>query len=349
MKIALITGSAGLVGSECCLFFSGRFDLVAGIENDQRKIFFGDSSSIKNTLDFLKIKLPNLLNFEIDIRNKNALEDIFSEYNKDIKLIIHTAAQPSHDWSALMPAIDFEINASGTLNVLESARHYSPNAKIIFVSTNKVYGDHPNRLPLVENPTRWELRDEHFYFKNGIDEQMPIDNCIHSPFGVSKTSADLMVQEYGRYFNLRTVIFRAGCITGPLHQGAQLHGFLAYLTRCILEGKLYTIFGYKGKQVRDIIHVKDLVEAFGKIEENFDGRGDVFNIGGGRSSNCSVLEAIDKLQSITGKKLIYNYVNENRIGDHIWWITNYKKFQDQYPEWKINHKLEDILTELASP
>ncbi|HLF34021.1 MAG TPA: NAD-dependent epimerase/dehydratase family protein [Cyclobacteriaceae bacterium] len=348
MKIAVITGSGGLVGSECCLYFSAYFDHVLGIDNDQRKFFFGEKASVEDTIEFLRKNLSNFLSFGTDIRNNSKLEEIFLKYGRDIRLVIHAAAQPSHDWSATAPYTDFEINALGTLNILELVRKFSPEAIVIFISTNKVYGDHVNNLPLVETRTRWELADTHPYFKNGIDEKFMIDNCLHSPFGVSKTAADLLVQEYGKYFGLNTVVFRAGCITGPRHKGARLHGFLAYLTKCLMKGNKYTVYGYRGKQVRDVIHVKDLVNAFGMVVvEKYTLKGEVYNIGGGRESNCSILEAIGLLESLTGKKFEFEIEKENRKGDHKWWISDTSKFQDRYSGWRIQYRIEDIIRELA--
>ena len=344
MSTVLITGSAGLIGSESVSFYSKKkFDIV-GIDNNFRKFFFGEEASISWKLDELKEKNKNYAHFDIDIRNNNELTKIFKKYNKDISLIIHCAAQPSHDWSIKDPQLDFSINANGTLNLLENTRKYSSNAVFIFCSTNKVYGDSPNKLPLIELSKRWEIEDSHTYFL-GIDEKMSVDSSIHSLFGASKLSADILVQEYGKYFNLKTTCFRGGCLTGPDHSGAMLHGFLSYLMKCSILKKKYIINGYKGKQVRDNIHSHDLVQAFDLVfnKPNF---GEVFNIGGGREINCSILEAIDICNNISGNQLEIEFSDIPRIGDHIWYISNLKKFKNFYPNWKFKYNLEKILKEI---
>jgi len=345
MNIALISGSAGLIGSEAVEFLSEKFDLLIGIDNDMRAYFFGkDASTVWNN-DRLKEKIRNYKSYNIDIRELKSLEKVFGEYGKDIKLVLHTAAQPSHDWAAKEPQTDFTVNANGTLNMLEFTRIYCPDAVFIFTSTNKVYGDNPNKLPLVELSERWEIEESHPYFKEGIDENMSIDQTKHSLFGASKVAADVLVQEYGRYFNMKTGVFRGGCLTGPMHSGTQLHGFLSYLMKCAINGDHYTIFGYKGKQVRDNIHSWDLVNMLWHFYLK-PGVGEVYNAGGSRHSNCSMKEAIKMCEAITGKKMNYSYSEENRIGDHIWYISDLSKFKKHYPDWAYKYNLEDILTEI---
>lgn len=345
MKIIIITGSAGLIGSEAVGFFSDKFDLVIGIDNNLRQYFFGKEGSIEWNNDRLLEKYPNYRHYPIDIRDTQALEKLFREYGSDIKLILHTAAQPSHDWAAKEPFTDFTVNANGTLNMLEMQRQFAPEAVFIFTSTNKVYGDTPNSLPLKELESRWEIDEQHPYFENGIDEQMTIDQSKHSIFGASKVAADVLVQEYGKYFGLKTGVFRGGCLTGPNHSGAKLHGFLSYLMKCAITGEHYTIFGYKGKQVRDNIHSRDLVNMFWHFYKN-PGCGEVYNAGGGRHSNCSMLEAIRSCEKITGNKMNYSYTDNNRIGDHIWWISDVSKFKSHYPQWDWHYDVNAILTEI---
>ena len=345
MAIALITGSAGLVGSESVCFFANKGFQVVGVDNDMRKVFFGEYASTAWNRDQLKEIVPNYVHYSIDIRDQKAVESLFQRYNKDIKLIIHTAAQPSHDWAAKDPVTDFTVNANGTLVLLEITRRYCPDAIFIFTSTNKVYGDTPNHLPLVERETRWEVEESHPYYEYGIDESMSIDQSKHSLFGVSKVSADVLVQEYGRYFGMKTACFRGGCLTGPNHSGTQLHGFLAYLMRCAITGEQYTVFGYKGKQVRDNIHSYDLVNMFWHFYQK-PGVGEVYNAGGSRYSNCSMLEAVKICDKITGKRMIWSYSETNRNGDHIWWISDLRKFQLHYPEWKYKYNLEQIMIEI---
>jgi CDP-paratose 2-epimerase len=345
MKIALITGSGGLIGSESVSFFSDKFDLIIGIDNDLRQYFFGKEASTEWNRNRLSDKFNNYRDYAADIRDYKELEKIFSEYGSDIALIVHTAAQPSHDWAAKEPLTDFSVNATGTLNLLELTRIHCPEAVFIFTSTNKVYGDNPNDLPLVELETRWEIDQSHPYFTNGIDEKMSIDHSKHSVFGASKVAADIMVQEYGKYFNIKTGVFRGGCLTGPNHSGAQLHGFLAYLMKCAITGTHYTIFGYKGKQVRDNIHSFDLVNMFWHFYQN-PRAGEVYNAGGSRFSNCSMLEAIGMCEEITGSKLSYSYSDANRIGDHIWYISDVSKFQKHYPGWTFRYGIGETLTEM---
>ena len=344
MKIALITGSAGLVGSETVAFLVRKGFFIVGIDNDMRSYFFGQEASTKWKLRELKNKhKKKYSNYAIDIRDSNALEKLFKKYK--FQLIVHTAAQPSHDWAAKEPLTDFGINAQGTMNLLELYRRYCPKATFIFTSTNKVYGDTPNALPLVELEKRFEISAKH-PFSNGINESMSIDNCKHSIFGASKVAADIMVQEYGKYFGLNTAVFRCGCITGPAHSGTQLHGFLSYLVKSIANEKPYTVFGYKGKQVRDNIHSHDLVNMFWNYHQNPKEKGVVYNAGGGRYANVSMLEAIEKIEKITGKKAIVSYNPENRIGDHIWYVSNLSKFKSHYPDWKPAYNIDKTIREI---
>jgi len=344
MKIVLVTGSAGLIGSEAVRFFHARGFKIIGIDNDMRKYFFGEEASTQWNLAELKKECSDFTNYDADIRDFDAVSRIFAEYGKDITLVIHTAAQPSHDWAAKEPFTDFGVNATGTLNMLEAERQYCPEAVFIFTSTNKVYGDNPNQLPMIELETRWEIDSSHPYYKNGIDENMPLDHCKHSIFGASKVAADIMVQEYGRYFGIKTGVFRGGCLTGPRHSGAELHGYLAYLMKCAITGREYQIFGYKGKQVRDNIHSYDLVNCFYYFYQN-PRCGEAYNIGGSRFSNCSMLESIRLCEDIAGKKMKTKYVKTNRIGDHIWWISDISKFLTHYPGWKLTKNITDILIE----
>jgi CDP-paratose 2-epimerase len=345
MKIILVTGSAGLIGSESVRFFCDRGYTVVGIDNNMRQFFFGeDASTDWNRDQLLHDYGEKYYHHEVDIRDQEAITNIFKTYNKDIDLIIHTAAQPSHDWAAREPYTDFTINANGTLVLLENTRQICPEATFIFCSTNKVYGDNPNYLPFVEQELRWEIEETHPYWK-GIDETMSIDNCKHSLFGASKVAADILVQEYGCYFGMRTATFRGGCLTGPNHSGTELHGFLSYLMKCTLSGTRYTIYGYKGKQVRDNIHSYDLVNAFYQFYQA-PRIGEVYNIGGGRFSNCSILEAIQVCERIADRKLNWSYVESNRIGDHIWWISDLRKFKTHYPEWNLTYGIEEILKEI---
>lgn len=345
MTIAIVTGSAGLIGSESVRFFSDKFDVIIGIDNDQRAYFFGQDASTEWCKTQLEENISNYKHYNLDIRNYADLETVFKEYNADIKLIIHTAAQPSHDWAAKEPITDFTINANGTLNLLELTRLNAPDAVFIYTSTNKVYGDTPNYLPLEELEDRWEISENHQYFKEGIDEQMSIDHSKHSLFGASKLAADVLSQEYGKYFDMNVGIFRGGCLTGPNHSGTQLHGFLSYLMKCAITGDHYSVFGYKGKQVRDNIHSYDLVNMFYHFYQN-PRQGEVYNAGGSRHSHCSMKEAIALCEAITGKKMNYSYVENNRIGDHIWYISDVSKFKSHYPDWTYKYDLNDILSQI---
>lgn len=345
MNVLVVTGSAGLIGSEAVEFLSDKFDLVVGIDNNQREYFFGEGASVEWNNDRLKSKYNNYKHHSIDIRNYTDLEVVFKEYGNDIKMILHTAAQPSHDWAANEPLTDFTINANGTMNLLELTRLYCIKATFVFTSTNKVYGDTPNNLPLVELENRWELDEKHHWFEKGIDESMSIDNSKHSLFGASKVSADVMAQEYGKYFGMNVGIFRGGCLTGPNHSGAKLHGFLSYLIKCAITGDHYTIFGYKGKQVRDNIHSWDLVNMFWHFHQN-PRQGEVYNAGGSRHSNCSMQEAILLGEEMLGKKMNYSYAEDNRIGDHIWYVSDISKFREHYPSWEYKYGLDDIFSQI---
>lgn len=346
MSIALITGSSGLIGSETAKFFHDKGLDIIGVDNNMREYFFGADGSTNWNTQSLQKNLKRFKHYSQDIRDLSSMEKLFQEHAKDIKVVIHTAAQPSHDWAAREPFTDFTVNANGTLVLLECARKFSPNASFIFTSTNKVYGDTPNYLPLVEQKNRWELDPSHKYAEFGIDESMSIDQSKHSIFGASKVAADVMVQEYGRYFGMNTAVFRGGCLTGPAHSGAELHGFLAYLVKCAITGKQYTIFGYKGKQVRDNIHSYDLVNAFWHYFQK-PRSAEVYNAGGSRHSNCSMLEAIQIIEGLVGKRMNYTHSDQARSGDHIWWVSDVRKFQNHYPEWKYKYDIHGILKEIV--
>ncbi len=326
MDVAIVTGSAGLIGAESVRFLSEKGFAVAGLDNDMRKYFFGEEASTAWSRRRLENSIANYEHHTVDIRDHKAVDMVFGEYGSDIKLIVHTAAQPSHDWAAREPMTDFSVNAQGTLVLLEAARAHCQKATFVFTSTNKVYGDNPNRLPLVELDTRWDVDESHAYFERGIDESMSIDHCKHSLFGASKVAADVMVQEYGRYFGMNTGVFRGGCLTGGGHSGTELHGFLSFLMQCCMVGRTYTIFGYKGKQVRDNIHSRDLVNMFWHFHQN-PRPGEVYNAGGSRHSHCSMQEAIALCEEISGKRLNKKYADESRIGDHIWYVSDVSKFR----------------------
>jgi CDP-paratose 2-epimerase len=345
MRVAVVTGSAGLIGAETVRFFAQQGFEIVGIDNDMRKYFFGEEASTTWSRINLEHTVPQYRHFSVDIRNAKEINHIFAEIGNQVDVVIHTAAQPSHDWAANEPMTDFSVNATGTLVLLEAVRKYCQDAVFIFTSTNKVYGDAPNNLPLVEKDTRWELDASHPYYENGIDESMNIDHCKHSLFGASKVAADILVQEYGRYFGLKTGVFRGGCLTGGGHSGTELHGFLSYLMKCCLTGRKYTIYGYKGKQVRDNIHSWDLVNMFWHFFQN-PKSGAVYNAGGSRQSHCSMLEAITQCERISGKKLIYEYNESNRIGDHLWYVSDVRKFGRDYPAWNFRYDLNTILKEI---
>ncbi len=345
MAIALITGSGGLIGGEAALHFARQGLDVIGIDNDMRAYFFGAEGSTAWRHAVLAKEIPNYRHVSLDIRDREGIDALFAEHGKDIAVVIHAAAQPSHDWAAREPITDFTVNANGTLNLLQALRDHAPEAPFIFLSTNKVYGDRPNSLPLSELETRWELTGDHPYAARGIDESMSIDATLHSVFGASKVAADIMTQEYGRYFGLKTACFRGGCLTGPAHAAAELHGFLAYLVKCAVEDRPYTVYGYKGKQVRDNIHAHDLVEAFWQVFQA-PRSGEVYNIGGGRHSNCSMLEAIAICEKLTGRPMRWSYAEDNRIGDHIWWISDISRFQAHYPDWKMRYDVPAIMEEI---
>jgi CDP-paratose 2-epimerase len=345
MATAVITGSAGLIGSEAALYFGGLGFDVVGIDNDMRRYFFGDDASTSWNVDRLLGDLKESYEHaDLDIRDRDAVVKLFERLGKAVDLVVHAAAQPSHDWAAKEPFTDFDINAVGTLNVLEATRRHCPDAVFIFCSTNKVYGDRPNELPLIELESRYELDAGHTYYE-GIAEDMPIDSCLHSLFGASKVAADVLVQEYGRYFGMASACFRGGTLTGPSHSATELHGFLAYVMRCAMTHSHYKVYGYKGKQVRDAIHSNDLIRAFHEFYKA-PRVAEIYNIGGGRFSNASVIEAIRLSEDIAGAELEWSYSDTNRIGDHIWWIGSNARFEKHYPDWKLEYGVERILREI---
>jgi CDP-paratose 2-epimerase len=346
MSIALITGSSGLIGSESALFFSIKGMEIVGIDNNFRQVFFGNEGSTIWQKNRLRKKINKFNHFNTDVRNFSNLEKIFKKFKKNISVIIHCAAQPSHDYGKNFPMLDFDINAKGTLNMLELTKIYCPEAVFIHMSTNKVYGDNPNKLNIIEKSKRWELRSSDNNYK-GIKENFSLDNCTHSFFGVSKVYSDLIAQEYGSNIGLKTSIFRGGCITGPNHSGAKLHGFLSYLVKSSLKEKKYTMIGYKGKQVRDNLHSSDLVNCFWEVFKK-PKKGEVYNVGGGRFSNCSILEALEIVEKITRVSIKKNYIKHNRIGDHIWYISDLSKFKKNYPNWKQKYNTKKILEELVN-
>lgn len=346
MSLAIVTGSSGLIGSEAVKFLSAKGFDVIGVDNNMRAYFFGQDGSTDWNAQQLKSKFPKYEHLTLDIRDKDGVFKLFEKYGKAIDMVVHCAAQPSHDWAAREPITDFSVNALATLFLLEATRTYCPDATFIFTSTNKVYGDLPNYLPLVEKESRWELAESHAWAKHGIDETMSIDQSKHSVFGASKVGADVMCQEYGRYFGMKVGVFRGGCLTGPAHSGAELHGFLAYLVKCQLTGRPYTIFGYKGKQVRDNIHSNDLVNAFWHFHQA-PRPGEVYNMGGSRHSNCSILEAAQIAESFCGRKLEFKLSDQARQGDHIWWISDVRKFQNHYPKWNYQYDIRTIIKEIV--
>jgi CDP-paratose 2-epimerase len=341
----LVTGSTGLIGSETVRHFSALGCRTVGVDNDLRAYFFGAEASTAWNKARLEREVAGYRHHDLDVRDFDALERLFRQVGSDLALVVHAAAQPSHDWAAREPLTDFTINANGTLHLLELTRRHAPEAVFVFTSTNKVYGDLPNELPLRELATRFEVEPGHPFAEHGIDETMSVDRCLHSLFGASKLAADVLVQEYGRYYGLRTAAFRGGCLTGPAHSAAELHGFLAYLVSCALTGKRYTVYGYGGRQVRDNIHSHDLVTAF----EHFlraPRCGEVYNIGGSRHSHCSLLEAVAACERLTGREMSLEFVPTPRRGDHAWYVSDVRKFRLHFPEWSYAYGLEDIYVEL---
>jgi len=344
MPTAIVTGSGGLIGSEAVSRLVEDGHDVIGVENDMRARFFGPDASTARVTRMLRERYPGFRSLELDIRDGEGIDRLWAQHARELELVVHAAAQPSHDWAATDPHADFTVNANGTLNLLDAARRHAPDATFVFLSTNKVYGDRPNELPLRELDTRLDLPADHRYHR-GIDTSMSIDACLHSLFGASKAAADLMVQEYGRYFGMPTVCLRGGCLTGPNHAGALLHGFLSYLMKCTVTGERYTVFGYGAKQVRDNIHSADLIEACLAFHRS-PRPAAVYNIGGGRESNCSMLEAIEICERIAGRKLDWELSREPRRGDHRWWISDLEQLRADYPEWELRRGIESILREI---
>ena len=337
----LVTGSSGLIGSEAVEHFDRQGHKVHGLDNNMRRVFFGEPGDTTWNLERLRRSTQNFTHHEADIRDRNGLESLFRSHRFD--MIVHCAAQPSHDKARDIPILDFEVNALGTLNLLEATRLHCPEAVFIFLSTNKVYGDSPNELPLKELETRWDFARPEDY--NGVAENCRIDRTLHSLFGASKAAADLVAQEYGRYFGMKVCIFRGGCLTGPSHSGVELHGFLSYLVKVAISGETYSVFGYKAKQVRDNIHSHDVVRAMEEFAAN-PRPGEVYNLGGGRENSVSMLESIEKIEQMSGKKLVWKYIEENRKGDHICYISNLSKFKSHYPNWKITIGLDEIFRQI---
>jgi CDP-paratose 2-epimerase len=341
MKI-LVTGSAGLVGSEVCRFFFREGVAIHGLDNNQRAVFFGPQGDTRWNRDRLDREIPGYAHHEVDIRDRSAILELIQSLKPDA--IVHAAGQPSHDRAAAIPFDDFDTNAVGTLNLLEAVRRYCPESPFIHMSTNKVYGDRPNLIRLKETETRWEYDDP--AFANGIPEDLSIDQSKHSLFGASKVAADVMVQEYGRYFQIPTCCLRGGCLTGPSHSGVELHGFLSYLVKCNLEDREYTVFGYKGKQVRDNIHSEDVARFMWEFVKA-PRVAEVYNLGGGRENSCSILEAFGITERFTGKKQAFKYVDENRIGDHICYYSDLRKIRFHYPQWNITVSLEETIRQIV--
>lgn len=338
----LVTGSCGLIGSEVCVFFARQGYDVAGVDSNHRAVFFGPEGDTSWSLSRLQAEIPGYRHAAVDIRDREAVLSLVEELRPDV--IVHTAAQPSHDRAAAIPFLDFEVNALGTLHLLEAARRSCPESPFIFTSTNKVYGDRPNTIALAELETRWDYADA--AYANGIAEDFSIDQSKHSLFGASKVAADVLVQEYGRYFNMPTCCLRGGCLTGPNHSGVELHGFLSYLVKCNIDGREYKVFGYNGKQVRDNIHSEDVARfmyEFAKAPRVAE----VYNLGGGKGNSCSILEAFGRIEAITGKPMKWRYVDENRIGDHICYYSDLRKMRAHYPAWDIAKTLDDIFQEIA--
>ena len=345
MSVVIVTGSAGLIGSESVRLFAERGWEVVGVDNDLRAHFFGPGASTAWNRARLERDVKAYTHVDLDIRDPGGIAALFAKYGASIEAVVHCAAQPSHDWAARDPQMDFTVNANGTLNLLEATRNHAPRAAFVFVSTNKVYGDTPNRLPLVEQELRWEVDPSHPFAEHGIDETMSIDHTLHSLFGASKVAADILTQEYGRYFGMNTVVFRGGCLTGPAHSGAELHGFLAYLMKCAVTGQPYTVFGYKGKQVRDNIHARDLVEMFWAYLQA-PRPGEVYNAGGARRSNISMREAIEACERRTQRPMTVTFKDDNRVGDHIWYVSDTRKFEAHYPQWQPEHGMDRTLDEI---
>jgi CDP-paratose 2-epimerase len=341
-RSVLVTGSCGLIGSEVCVFFARQGFHVAGIDSNHRAVFFGPEGDTSWSLSRLQSGIPDYRHAAVDIRDREAVLTLIEELRPDV--IVHTAAQPSHDRAAAIPFLDFEVNALGTLHLLEAARRSCPESPFIFTSTNKVYGDRPNTIALAELETRWDYADP--AYANGIAEDFSIDQSKHSLFGASKVAADVLVQEYGRYFNMPTCCLRGGCLTGPNHSGVELHGFLSYLVKCNLEGREYKVYGYKGKQVRDNIHSEDVARFMFEFAQA-PRVAEVYNLGGGKGNSCSILEAFARVEAITGKSMKWRYVDENRIGDHICYYSDLRKMRAQFPGWTVSKSLDDIFREIA--
>lgn len=338
----LITGSSGLIGSEVSLFFSQHGSQIHGVDNNQRAVFFGPQGDTRWNQARLAEAIPSYTHHELDIRNRQGVLDLVRSVRPDV--IIHTAAQPSHDRAAAIPFDDFDTNAVGTLNLLEAARQFCPEAPFVHMSTNKVYGDRPNTLPLTETATRWDYADP--AYSHGIAEDFSIDQSKHSLFGASKVAADVLVQEYGRYFALPTCCLRGGCLTGPNHSGVELHGFLSYLVKCNLEGREYKVFGYKGKQVRDNIHSEDVARFMWAFTQS-PRVAEVYNLGGGKANSCSILEAFQIAEKFSGQAQKFTYLEENRIGDHICYYSDLRKMKSHYPQWDITISLEETIRQIV--
>ena len=342
VKKLLVTGSSGLIGSEVCAFFADQNWEIHGVDNNQRAVFFGPQGDTRWNQQRLEKQIPSFVHHEVDIRNRQGVLELVKEVRPSA--IVHTAAQPSHDRAAAIPFDDFDTNAVGTLNLLEAARQACPESPFVHMSTNKVYGDKPNSIALKELETRWDYDDP--AYADGIAEDFSIDQSKHSLFGASKVAADIMAQEYGRYFNMPTCCLRGGCLTGPNHSGVELHGFLSYLVKCNLEGREYRVFGYKGKQVRDNIHSQDVASFMSAFIES-PRSAEVYNLGGGKSNSCSILEAFKIVEGYTGKQQIFTYVEENRIGDHICYYSDLRKMQRHYPGWRLVHSLSDTIGQIV--
>jgi CDP-paratose 2-epimerase len=340
-KKILVTGSNGLIGSEVCAFFARRGFKVNGVDNNQRAVFFGPQGDTRWNQKRLQESIPDFTHHEMDIRNRAGIETLVREVAPD--LVVHAAAQPSHDRAAAIPFDDFDTNAVGTLNLLEACRRHRPATPFIHMSTNKVYGDAPNRLPLVELEKRWDYKDDSD--RHGIAETFSIDQSLHSLFGASKVAADVLVQEYGRYFDLPTCCLRGGCLTGPNHTGVELHGFLSYLVKCNLEGREYSVFGYKGKQVRDNIHSEDVANFMFEFYQQ-PRCGEVYNLGGGKENSCSILDAFEMVERLSGRKQRYTYTDTNRVGDHICYYSDLRKIKQHFPRWNITRPLPQIFAEI---